>query len=181
MEKTALVIIDMQKDVLKHLVKTGYTIIPQIQKALEHARTRKMPIIFLTREHRSTGLDVDQFRVKMFGSNPILVEGSPGAEMVDELKPLPHEIQVNKKRFSGFFHTDLLLILIRLGIQELVLCGVQTPNSIRATAMDAISYDYKVKILQDASTTQTPAIHEANLLDLKNMGVEIIQTEGFLQ
>ncbi len=30
----------------------------------------------------------------------------------------------------------------RLGVQRLVICGVQTPNCIRATVYDAVSYDY---------------------------------------
>ena len=55
---------------------------------------------------------------------------------------LPGELVLVKRRFSAFFATHLDLLLRRLGTERLVVCGVQTPNCIRATAFDAVSLDY---------------------------------------
>lgn len=59
--------------------------------------------------------------------------------------------------------------------------GVQTPNCIRGTVVDALSYDYHVTILQDATAAQTQEVHEANLFDMKNMGVEIKMVAQFVR
>ena len=47
--------------------------------------------------------------------------------------------------------------------EHLVLCGVQTPNCIRTCAFDAISLDYDVTVLSDATASQSDAIQAANL------------------
>ena len=47
-----------------------------------------------------------------------------------------------KKRFSAFMSTGLDSALRRLGVTRVVMCGVQTPNCIRATAYDAVCLDY---------------------------------------
>lgn len=49
-------------------------------------------------------------------------------------------------------------------VDTVVLCGVQTPNCIRATAFDAVSLDYHVAVLSDATASQTPEVQRANLL-----------------
>jgi|ERR1700722_411607 len=171
--KTALLIVDMQKDILKKIVGAEKNTVSNIQETLERCRKKGMPIIFLVRVHRKDGVDVERFRSKLFKENPYVIENSKGAEILDELKPLPSEYIVAKRRFSGFFQSDLLMILMRLQVTSLLVCGVQTPNCIRATVTDALAYDYDVIVLEDATAAQTPAIHQANLLDMKNMGAEI--------
>lgn len=170
--KTALLIIDMQKDVLKKLVDSGSSVVPKIQDAVKRCREKGMPIIFIARVHRKDGVDIERFRLELFKERPFLVEGSLGAEFVEELKPHATDYIIQKRRFSGFFQTDLLLVLMRLRISSLLLCGVQTPNCIRATAVDGLGYDFHITILEDATAALTPEVHQANLLDMRNMGME---------
>lgn len=59
------------------------------------------------------------------------------------LQVLEGDQVVIKKRFSAFFQTPLDVMLRRLGTERVVLCGVQTPNCIRAAAFDAVSLDYE--------------------------------------
>lgn len=181
MKKTALVIIDMQNDVLEKLVKTGGEIVPAIKIALDAFRKKGAAVIYLVREHRASGVDVELFRVEKFQEHPFLVKGTKGAGVVEALKPLEGEPKINKKRFSGFFQSDLLMVLTRLQIDSLVICGVQTPNCIRATVTDALAYDFEVKVLEDATAAQTPEVHQANLFDMRNMGAEIIKLDAFLE
>ena len=178
-DKTALLIIDMQKDVLKKLPKSEMSVVSKTQEALKRAREKRMPVFFVLRIHRKDGIDVEPFRSHLFEEKPYLVEGSEGARLIDKLKPLASEYIVSKRRFSGFFQSDLLLLLTRLGMRSLVICGVQTPNCIRCTVTDAIAYDYSVTVLEDATAAQNKAIHQANLLDMQNMGVQIKSVQQF--
>lgn len=58
------------------------------------------------------------FSVLNFKDKPFLVQGTVGAEIIDELSPFPSEYVVNKKRFSSFFQTDLLMILMRFQVSS---------------------------------------------------------------
>ncbi len=51
----------------------------------------------------------------------------------------------------------------RLAIQTVVLCGVQTPNCIRATAVDALGLDYRVTVLSDATASKSKEVQDGNL------------------
>jgi nicotinamidase-related amidase len=175
----ALIIVDMQKDVLKKMVKSGVNIVSEVKTALDISRKKSMHIIYLVRMHRKNGTDVERFRCNLFKDSPFLVEGTSGVEIIEELKPFPTEYIVNKKRFSGFFQTDLLMILMRLKVTSLVICGVQTPNCIRATVTDALAYDFDVTVLEDATAAQTSEVHLANLFDMRNMGADVKTVKEF--
>lgn len=155
--------------------------IPNVQSAVEAARSAGLHVIWIVREHDPSGIDVEKFRVPFFEKGKVggVVTGSPGADFVNGLRPRTErahdgqtcEIVIVKKRFSAFFQTHLDLVLRRLGVRRLVLCGVQTPNCIRATAYDAVSLDYDVAVLADATASATKEVQQANLYDMKNIGV----------
>jgi nicotinamidase-related amidase len=178
---TAVLTIDMQNDVLESIVPTGREVVPAIQEALRAARAAGIPVIHCVRHHRRDGCDVERFRLQGFLDRPFLVPGTAGAELIPELAARTDEIQVPKARFSAFFQTDLLLVLMRLGVRNLVLVGVQTPNCVRCTATDALSYDFDVVLLEDAIAAATPQVHEANLFDMANMGMSIMPVARFVQ
>lgn len=111
------------------------------------------------------------------------VKGTDGAELVGEhLEILPEDHVISKKRFSAFMYTHLENLLKHgLGVGHLILCGVQTPNCIRATAMDAVAMDFpRVTVLEDATASATQQVQDANIFDMKNIGVEIISTKGWI-
>ncbi len=178
-QSKALIIIDMQNDAMT-MVPAGQQVIPTIRHVLDACRSMQIPVIHKNRVQRANGIDVERFRIELFDRSPFLVEGTHGAEIVSELKPVDGEFLVSGTRFSGFFQTDLQLMLTRLNVKTLVICGIQTPNCIRATVTDAIAYDHDVVLLSDAITAQTPEVHEANLFDMKNMGVTIMNSSDFL-
>ena len=51
----------------------------------------------------------------------------------------------------------------RISAKTVVLCGVQTPNCIRATAVDALGLDYEVAVLTDATASKSEQVQENNL------------------
>ena len=179
-KQTALVIIDMQNDVLRYIVPTGVAVVPALQQALEGSRSRGVHVVHCLRVHRADGVDVEKFRLNGFRERPFLVRNSDGARVIPELEPLEAELQVTKSRFSGFFQTDMLMVLTRLGVTTLAVCGVQTPNCVRGTVVDGLAYDFDVVLLDDAIAAQTPEIHRANMLDMEHMGAKVATVRSFL-
>ncbi len=126
--------------------------------------------------HRSNGSDVEITRQELFKDHPFAVEGTPGAAIVDELSPLPNEYVIPKIRMSAFLGTDLDLILRNLGISELIVTGIQTPNCIRTTVFDAVAHNYPVILVEDAVGAKNDEIHHTNVRDMINIGVKVVDT-----
>jgi len=80
----------------------------------------------------------------------ICVEGSVYAELMPPVAPLPHEPVVVKKKYSGFYMTDLELILRSLSVETLFVGGVNTNNCCLHTCFDAQARDFGVVLLEDA-------------------------------
>ena len=177
----ALLIIDMQNDVVEKL-PLAPGIISGIRDILDRFRTAKKPVFHIGRSYRSDGTDVELPRLEIFKEHGFrIVEGTRGAEIVEPLKPLPDEYVIIKSRWSGFFNTSLDLLLNRLGIGTVVLSGVQTPNCVRTTAYDAIAYDLDTIVIKDCSAAMTEQVHEYNLTDMANIGVQVMLKDEFFK
>lgn len=179
----ALLIIDMQKDFVLPLapacVAGARATVPALRRLLEQARVAGWRVIHVVREHRADGSDAELFRRGAFaGGRGICVAGSEGAEIIPELAPLPGELRLVKRRFSAFLFTELDALLRRLGVDTLVLGGTQYPNCVRGTAVDAMSRDYRVIVVTDACSAQTPQVAEANIADLRGMGIACVPLAG---
>ena len=185
MGKTALLIIDMQKDFClpgaSFKVDEAMLVSKKIKEALEACRKHGLPVVHIFRYYRADGSDVELTRyggfVKAGGS---LVRGTGCAEILDDLKPIDGEYLVVKQRWSAFFQTELDMLLRRLGVDQVVVTGVQTPNCIRGTVWDANSLDYEVIVLTDGTGAKTAEVHNANLFDMKNIGIQLLSTKEFV-
>jgi nicotinamidase-related amidase len=184
MEHPALLIIDMQNDFVREgallRVAQAQNVIPKIRDVLAFFREKNLPVFHVLRVHRSDGADVEITRKELFCNHPFAVEGTPGAQEIDELKPLPGEYVIEKTRMSAFIGTELDLMLRTLDITVLVVTGVQTPNCIRTTVFDAIAYNYPVILLNDATGAQSEEIHQANVHDMANIGVRIMDAQALI-
>jgi nicotinamidase-related amidase len=184
MQRPALLIIDMQNDFVLEdrplRVACARAVIPNIRKVLDAFRAKHLPVFHIVRVHRKDGSDVEIIRQELFRKQPFAVEGTPGAAVIDDLAPLPGEYVVPKVRMSAFIGTELDLMLRNLGITDLVVTGIQTPNCIRTTVFDAIAYNYPVILVVDATGAQSDEIHTANVRDMKNIGVGIMTTRNLI-
>lgn len=185
LKKSCLLIIDMEYGFIDKnsplFVKNGPKIVKNIKKILENFRNKNLPIIFVKREHRDSGVDIDKVRLEVFKkSNGLITENDKSSEIIKDLKPLKNEIVVIKRRWSAFFGTELEILLKRLKIENLIVTGVQTPNCIRATVYDALSLDYDVIVISDATASSSKKIQKYNLSDMENIGVKLLSTEEII-
>ncbi len=141
MKRPALLIIDMQNDFVRAgapmQMPGAKSIVANVKEVLEMFRNQGLPVFHVVRVHRSDGSDVELFRREIFKEVPFAVDGSPGSEIIDELRPLQGEYHIRKNRMSAFMNTDLDLLLRSLGIDSVFVTGIQTPNCVRTTVFDA--------------------------------------------
>ncbi|MGC8844096.1 MAG: cysteine hydrolase family protein [bacterium] len=171
MPKSALLVIDMLND-FAHPKGVLYApsvreIIPRVKEKIEKAREEKWLVIYLCDAHRPEDREFLTFP-------PHCVEGSWGSEIVEELKPRENEYIVRKRRFSGFFATDLDLLLKEKNVEELHLTGCLTDICVLFTCADAYFRGYKVFVSQGATAALTSEDHEYALkLMRKAFGAEV--------
>ena len=172
----ALLIIDMQRDFVLPgaplCVAGALPSVPVVRRLLDRARDRGWPVFHVVREHAPDGGDAEPCRRHLFrAGGGVCVAGTTGAAVVDELTPLPCERKLVKTRFSGFYRTSLEDELRALGVSTVLVAGTQYPNCVRGTAVDALYRDFRVIVVSDACSAQTPEVAEANIRDMRGMGI----------
>lgn len=101
-EKTALVVCNMQKRILKDPGSREYAVIEGNMRLLAKARAAGVKVFF-TQNVRLP----DSYEFTVFGREPYLLAESPEAEILDELAPLPGEQVIKTYTNDPFARTEL--------------------------------------------------------------------------
>ena len=136
-----------------------------IDRLVQHARKKGWPVIFSTVVYHSDD-QASVFREKLPDLN-ILVPGSKWVKLDPRLSRGKQGILLEKQHASCFFGTDLDKMLRNAGVDSVLIGGFTTSGCVRATAVDALQYDYRVVVIEDASGDRDPVSHAANLKDLQ--------------
>jgi len=156
--KPAIIVVDMLKGgvgsnpALKLEIER---IIPNIQGLLKESRGLNIPIIFACDSFFPQDF---MFRGKM---KPHSIRGTNGVEVIDELKPEKGDMILEKRRFSAFFRTDLDMTLRTLGVDTIVVCGMNTHVCVMFTGWDGLANDFNVIILENCCAAPKKEIHDA--------------------
>ncbi len=115
----------------------------------------------------------------------ILIRDTWGTDIVNELKPQAEDIVMYKHRFSGFYQTDLDLVLKKAGIKHLVVTGCTTSICVESTIRDAFFRDYLCVLLTDCTSEPIAhdaprSNHDATLLLMELMFGWVLTSEQFL-
>ena len=186
-ERAALLVIDLERGFIDEssplCIRGAAATLPACGKAIAYAREAGVPVFFIHRAYRANGSDVEACRYPGWqaGGKP-LAPGSTGPGSVEtppEVTPQEGDYMVLKPRFSAFFHTELDLILRRLGVRTLYLTGTTTPNCIRTTCYDGLSLEYNVGILTDCCSSNSEEVQQANMVDMANIGATLMTCAEF--
>jgi len=96
------------------------------------------------------------------------VEGSDGQQIIPELAPKPGDVVVRKYRSSGFWGTNLDMLLRSNGIKSIVVTGATTEGCVESTARDGLFNDYYVIVPEDCVASDDPAQHDASMLLMRH-------------
>jgi nicotinamidase-related amidase len=188
-ERTAVVIIDMQRDFLQpggfgeslgNDVSLLSRAIMPCGALLECVRRRRMLVIHTREGHRPDLSDAPRAKVergapslRIGAPGPmgrILIRGEPGHDIVPELYPRKGEPVVDKPGKGAFYATDLHSILQNRGIESLIVCGVTTEVCVHTTVREANDRGYRCLVPGDCCGSYFPEFHE--------MGLRMIRAQG---
>lgn len=104
-----------------------------------------------------------------------------GYEIVAELAPRPGEVVIQKRFPSAFFGTPLMAFLHSLGVDSLVVGGFSTAGCVRATVVDAVSYNFTVAVVAEATADRLDLSYKVNLMELNMKYADVISLTEALQ
>ena len=150
----ALLIIVLQNDYFpggKFPLWNTDVVLQNIERAIEKANAQGLPVIAI--QH-----------VAKVGLAPFFIDGTPGAEIHRGiLKAAPNAPIVVKEFADSFEKTNLEETLSKLGVTELLVCGMMTQNCVTHTAISKAAEKYGVTILPDCCTTVSEILHQIAL------------------
>jgi nicotinamidase-related amidase len=174
---TALLIIDMINELdlngsepLRDSARRAVDAILKLRDAADRAR---VPVVYVNDNNDQWHSDRERLIEEAFGS------GEVTDEIVARLRPRDDDFFVIKPQFSGFYATNLQVLLPRLKASRLILTGVAADICVLFTAADAHMRDYDLWVPEDAVASLS---HErtAWALDIMKvtMGAEIRGTDA---
>jgi nicotinamidase-related amidase len=104
-----------------------------------------------------------------------------GNDLVDELGRRPGELILDKTGASGFFGTDLVKVLIYHRVDTVIVTGAATSGCVRATVVDAGSYNYYVIVPEQCVSDRSDASHRMSLFEMDQKYGDVVDVEAVLE
>ncbi len=167
--RTVLVNIDLQNDFLhpdgcygKNGIDISHMqrVVEPVKELVAACRPRGVPVVWT--RHGTHGVEDGGPFMEL---RPVLREGGLrigtwGYELLAEMQPKAEDWFVEKNRLSAFFQTNLELVLRGLDAETVLLTGVLTNQCIGATCKDALFRDFKPVVVEEATGTTLPHLHD---------------------
>ena len=181
-EKTALIIIDMQRDFVEpggfggslgNKIELLHPIIPPLRRLLTSFREHGLTVIHTREGHRPDMSDCPPAKHQRGKSNlrigdkgpmgRILIRGEPGHSIIPELAPVDGEIIIDKPGKGSFYATELQESLQKRGITHLVFTGVTTEVCVQTSMREANDRGYECLLVEDCTESYFPEFKKATL------------------
>lgn len=154
--RSALVVVDMVNDFMDGVLgnPAAHEIVEPIVRLVGRARETDDWVVFYANDAH----EPDDVELRVFP--PHAMAGTPGAVVIDDLRPQGGDVAVPKRFYSAFTETDLETRLCAHGVRRLVLVGQHTDCCVRHTSYDAFARGFELVVCPDATTVFAPGSPE---------------------
>ncbi|KNF09670.1 isochorismatase-like protein [Gottschalkia purinilytica] len=182
-EDCAVIIIDMQYDFIAEGAPIecpgGREVISNIQKLKKWAKKNDIPVMYTQEVHRKQKVD---FGLELERSEPEhCLYGTCGVEIIDELKPDDDDYVILKRRYSGFYLTDLEILMRGLKKNALIITGAATNVCVYATALDAQQRDMNAIVVSDCVAGTDVELHKAFLKNIDYVIGDVVDVDSLIE
>jgi nicotinamidase-related amidase len=187
--KTALIVIDMQRDFLLpggfgeslgNDVDQLLKVVPRLAALIAAAREAGVMVIHTREGHQPDLSDCPPAKLsrgapsKRIGDpgryGRILIRGEYGHDIVDELAPIDGELVIDKPGKGAFYATELQDVLVGADITQLLITGVTTEVCVHTTTREANDRGYDCLVVSDCVGSYFP--------EFQRVGLEMIKAQG---
>jgi nicotinamidase-related amidase len=133
MKTTALLVVDVQEGFMQgdFPVYNAPEFLARTRELIDWARQQSLPIVYV--QHN----EAPEYDGQIHAS----------------IAPLPTDPIVLKLYPDAFYETNLQEVLHQLGIEKLILMGLQTEMCVNSTLRAALQRNYEVTVIEDMHTT----------------------------
>ena len=150
-----------------------------IRRVLDKAYERGVPVIYSTSmDPRPTGWGAGRWADK----HSRLRQGPDAArainnQIIEPIAPRPEDVVIQKEKPSAFFGSPLASYLVDLKADSVIICGCVTSGCVRASVIDAFSYNFRVAVLEEGTFDRGEASHAINLFDMDQKYADVVSVE----
>jgi len=186
---TALVVVDMQyasacretglgeslkKQGKEELVGYRYdrieqVVVPTVRRLLAFFRRHHLTVVYLTMGSEMPDFSDALPHLKSFLLSSNNRTGTREHEILEEVKPEPGELVLNKTTLGAFSSTNLDSILWSRGIKFLLFTGVSTNMCVDTTARDGADRGFRCVIIEDGCGASAQSYHDAALISFQRL------------
>jgi nicotinamidase-related amidase len=175
--RTAMLVCHLQTDIIQNPQALGQMFGPEVARRevvghagrlLDAARSADVTRILIRIAWREGGANLlaNMPLLRAAKDMGVLIDGTPGADFVPELKTGHDDLVVTHHRPNPFTGTDLHTILQVRGVDTVIVCGVATNMIVQITTFGAADLGYRVVVAEDGCSAATPEAHEASIESL---------------
>lgn len=155
-EKTALLVIDVQQRILP-VINDWEIVVANTLKLINGFRVMNVPIYYT--EQYPKGLGGTETRIK---------------------EALGEAVLFDKLSFSCFGAGNLFEELKNRGVQQMVVCGIESHVCVQQTVLDLLANGFQVDLAADAVSSRRKFDYETALNRMQANGAEVTTTESIL-
>lgn len=154
-----------------------------IRELLTETRKKHLPTFYTTgHDNRTNSVTFGRWQAKNSRSTEDMTEQwDHGNQIVAEISPEPGEIIVRKQKPSAFFGTPLMSMLNEVHADSVLVTGTTTSGCVRASVIDAFSYNLKVSVIEECVFDRGQASHKVNLFDMAMKYADVISLKEALE
>lgn len=154
-EKSALLIIDIQERIYK-VVRNYEKLIENVEKLIKGIKILNVPIYYTEQYPKGLGSTLPQLKELLSGE------------------------AIQKLSFSCFGADDLFAQLKNEGVEQVIVCGIESHVCVQQTVLDLLINDFQVNLPLDAISSRRKIDYNTALKKMEKHGVELTTVESIL-
>jgi nicotinamidase-related amidase len=161
----------------------GWEGVHRISELLAECRKKHLPTFYTTgHDDRSNAVAFGRWQAKNSRSTEDMTDTWDKCnDIVEEIAPRAGDIIVRKQKPSAFFGTPLMSMLNEVHADSVLIAGTTTSGCVRASVIDAFSYNLKVSVVEECVFDRGQASHKINLFDMAMKYADVISLQETLE
>ena len=156
-----------------------------LEKLLKYLYILKKDYIFIKSNYFETNIEDETFLDRLDGTHKgkkICISNTYGSEIINKIKFYSNDSNtIIKKYYSAFKMTSLHSYLQSKNIKTIIFAGLTVNTCIKASIIDAIKLNYKIKIIDECVTSINEKMKVKGLYELsQNYDIQIVKLENII-
>jgi nicotinamidase-related amidase len=183
MGKTALLLLDLQTNILTQCNSNTESYISRVSAITHAARSANIPVIYVRTCFRPSypELNPRNATTARVTSSDSFKENSPSVSFPSSIAPHTTDIIVTKRRVSAFVGSDLEVVLRGLGVDQLVLFGLSTSGAVLSTVRMAADMDFGLTVLGDMCVDRKEDVHRVLVEQVFVKQARVVRGEDWIE